>query len=279
VNIFPDIPGIPKLEEAPLTYSYEYINGAAELYLLYGFQTVLVQEYETPQEQVVTIEIYRHDTPYDAFGIYSQERHRESHFLDIGAQGYYEDGWLNFVKGCYYVVMRSYGFEEAAEALLTPAAQQIAHELDGSSELPEILVYFPDKGRIPHSEQFIPQGFLGYPFFNSVFTADYELPEHTFTLFFIKGKDQQDCEAMLSAYLAALNAEEAGLEEGHHTFDDPYHGEISLTWRGNLMWGITGSDDPKHTARVFATHGGSVSSASKTVMPRSTLPHFHNPKL
>ena len=72
---------------------YEYINGAADLYLTYDFQELKVAEYQNEKKASVTVDVYRHKTPLYAFGIYSQERLSEANFLDIGAQGYDEQGF------------------------------------------------------------------------------------------------------------------------------------------------------------------------------------------
>jgi hypothetical protein len=82
---------------------YEYINGAADLYFAYDFQELKVAEYQNEKKASVTVDVYRHRTPLYAFGIYSQERLSEANFLDIGIQGYYEKGFLNFLTGPYYV--------------------------------------------------------------------------------------------------------------------------------------------------------------------------------
>ena len=53
---------------------YEYINGAADLYLACDFEELKVAEYGNEKKASVIVEAYRHRTPEDAFGIYSQER-------------------------------------------------------------------------------------------------------------------------------------------------------------------------------------------------------------
>jgi len=137
---------LPKLGE-PMTFSpetlYDYINGAAEIYLQYNFQELVVQEYENDAGAFVTIEIYRHDTPLNTFGIYSQERYFEGTFLKIGAQGYYENGILSFFKGRYYVKLSSYGLGEKEESMLISLAKTLDGQLDGDTALPELTGEIP----------------------------------------------------------------------------------------------------------------------------------------
>ena len=140
---FPEINDLPKYGE-PMVFTpdtlYEYINGAAEIYLQYNFQELVAQEYENDAGAFMTIEIYRHDSTLNAFGIYSQERPFEGEFLNIGAQGFYENGMLNFFKGPYYVKLNSYGLGEQEEATLIALAKEFAEhgfavmELEGGFE-------------------------------------------------------------------------------------------------------------------------------------------------
>ena len=75
---------------------FEYINGAADLYLSYDFEELKVAEYLNEKKASVIVDVYRHKTPTHAFGIYSQERLPNTSFLDIGVQGYVEENLLNF---------------------------------------------------------------------------------------------------------------------------------------------------------------------------------------
>ncbi|MHB9098605.1 MAG: DUF6599 family protein, partial [Syntrophales bacterium] len=90
---FPEMAGWKQSGEIQI-YSrenlYDYIDGAADLYLKYDFQELKVADYENDRKASVTIEVYRHKTPVHAFGIYSQERLGDANYLDIGAQGYGE---------------------------------------------------------------------------------------------------------------------------------------------------------------------------------------------
>src|SRR4051794_27389697 len=52
---------------------YEYIDGGADVYLLYDFQQLLHQELKDGGAEL-TADIYEMRTPEDAFGIYAAER-------------------------------------------------------------------------------------------------------------------------------------------------------------------------------------------------------------
>src|SRR4030043_1728339 len=108
---FPEVAGWKQSGEVqtfiPKTL-FEYINGAADLYITYDFQELKVAEYLNEKKASVIVDVYCHKTPIHAFGIYSQERLSNANFLDIGAQGYIEQNILNFLIGPYYVKINSY---------------------------------------------------------------------------------------------------------------------------------------------------------------------------
>ena len=242
-SVFPDGSGIPKLGE-PAEYApenlYKYIDGAAEVYLGYGFEELAVQIYESEKGPSLTAEIYEHSDPRNGFGIYASERPVEGDFLKIGAQGYYEEGILNFVRGSYYVKLSSYALGDQDRSVLAQVAADIAARLGGDRSLPEILGRFPDRGKVENSERFIPQDFLGYAFLRNAYTCDYRVSESKFRLFAIEGRDSAECEAALKEYLRLVEYPEVAAEGRAYTVEDPHHGTVGLLWEGGYVWGILG---------------------------------------
>ena len=83
---------------------FGYINGGAELYLEYGFTTVLVTEIEYLQGKY-KIEIYKMNGPEEAFGIFSVSRYR---CLDMPALAEFTcrtKYQLQICKGPYYITI------------------------------------------------------------------------------------------------------------------------------------------------------------------------------
>ena len=243
---FPEMSGWEQPEK-PQLYSpetlYECIDGAADLYLSYEFQELSVAEYRDAQKASVTVEVYRHTTPTQAFGIYSQERLASAKLLDIGAEGYQEPTVLNFVTGSYYVKINGYETGAEDERILLAFGRKIEQILGGRTSLPEILSAFPQEGRKQHSEKFISKDFLGYSFFHSGFTADYELSGKAFKIFVIEGKDQNDCRSMIKRYLGETGTP-GEPTEGLHRLKDRHHGEVELFWKGRFIWGTLNLEDP-----------------------------------
>src|SRR4030042_118649 len=216
---------------------YEYINGAADLYLACDFEELKVAEYVNEKKASVTVEAYRHRTPRDAFGIYSQERLPEGDFIRIGAQGYIGKNILNFVAGNHYVKINSFNTGDEDREVLQAHAKKLAEALGEKRGLPSILSSFPAEGKKDNTEKYIVRNFLGYPFLHSAYTADYELAGKRFKLFLIEGADRNECGKIVQAYLRQVKNPEKEGNEGRHTLADPHHGLVDLNWKGAYFWG------------------------------------------
>ncbi len=209
----------------------------------YDFEELKVAEYLNEKKASVTIDVYRHKTPMDAFGIYSQERLPNANYLDIGVQGYYEKNALNFLSGNYYVKINSFNTGADDQEILLAFGKKVSANLGEKGALPSILTAFPKEGKVTNSEKFISKKFLGYAFLHSAFTADYELADKKFKLFIIENGDPKECRNMIQTYLEQTGKTETKVAEGRHTISDPHHGEIDLYWRGGNIWGILNLND------------------------------------
>jgi hypothetical protein len=220
---------------------YEYINGAADLYLAYDFEELKVAEYQNDRKANVTVDVYRHRTPNDAFGIYSQERLPSAKYNDIGIQGYSEKDILNFLAGTYYVKIT--GFKIESEEVLTSFARKVAENLGEKGSPPSLLVSFPREGKVKNSEKYVAKNFLGYSFLHSAFTADYEITGRKFKLFIMEFEEKNECVNMIQRYLEQTGKKEKAAGEGEYAISDPHHGPIDITWKGNYIWGVLNLDN------------------------------------
>lgn len=138
-NLFPEISGFEKSGEI-VSYKpetlFEYINGAAELYLSYNFTGLKAQIYEDKQGNTITAEIYNQEKVNNSFGIYSQERPYECEFLPIGTQANYMEGYLNFYQDKYYVKIVGYNLGDKDKEYITSIAQKISKRLEKKSSPP-----------------------------------------------------------------------------------------------------------------------------------------------
>lgn len=243
---FPEVAGWKRSAEihafSPRTL-YEYIDGAADLYLTYDFEELKAAEYQNEKKSSVTVDVYFHKTPIQAFGIYSQERLPEGNFINVGAEGYVESDTLNFLTGPYYVKISGYNTGPEDQGILLTFAKKVSESLGEKGSLPPILSSFPEEGKKKHSEKFIAKNFLGYSFLHSAFTAEYELSGKKFRLFVIDG-GRQECKVMIQKYLQQIGSPPKDVTEGRYTLPDPYQGEIDLCWKGKKIWGILNVSEP-----------------------------------
>lgn len=258
VQYFPEIPGFTRKDE-PAVYNpdnlYNTINGAADVYLNFEFRELATLTYEKGEDQSLIIEIYSHKDLNCGFGIYSHERvYGVSNYVDVGTQGYYETGILNFFKDGYYVKIRAYDLENEEQTLID-IAKTIAAELPGDNHFPEALQDLPYMYRTFNREQYIPKNFLGYSFINKTFTADYynpNIPTGAYSFFISLCGSKEECKKLLFEYRKFLELPEEEIVEGRHTFDDPYYGTVSLLWEGTRIKGIYGVSDEEYISEQFA---------------------------
>lgn len=219
---------------------YEHIDGAAENFLACGFRRLAVQNYADARKRALSAEIYFHGSAENAFGIYSSEKPLAGDYLQIGAQGYYEEGVLNFISDAYYVKLNGFDLGSGGREILLGLARRIAAAIGGANLLPETLGAFPAAGRIANSERFIAGHFLGLDFLGPAFTADYELRGEKFKLFIMNVASEDQARAMLRRWAALGKSAAADVRPGALTIQDPYNGSVRLEWRGSRIWGVIG---------------------------------------
>lgn len=149
---------------------YEYIDGAADLYVLYDFKTLLHQDFKSGATDL-TADIYEMSSPEDAFGIYAAERSAGYRFIPIGAEGYRDKGILNFFEDRYYVKLSGSGAND--DTLLDQFARLLSSRIGGVKTLPNLLERLPSEHRVPHSEQYVKKDPLGHAFLAPAYVVTY----------------------------------------------------------------------------------------------------------
>ncbi len=149
---------------------YQYIDGGADLYVLYDFKALLHQQFKSGATDL-TADIYEMSSPEDAFGIYASERSPGYTFIPIGAEGYREKGILNFFEDHYYVKLSGSGANE--DTLLDQFARLLSSRIGGVKTLPNLLEKLPREHRVPHSEQYVKKDPLGHAFLAPAYVVTY----------------------------------------------------------------------------------------------------------
>jgi hypothetical protein len=122
---------------------FEYIDGAAELYLAYGFQNLAVRLYEKPNRPPITVELYEMASSEDAYGVFSFERQDEA--IGIGQGSEFGGGLLRFWKGKYFVSLYADGEGAEVEPAMLAAGRATANAIPAVGPEPKLVGSVPGK--------------------------------------------------------------------------------------------------------------------------------------
>src|SRR6056297_855719 len=238
-TLFPEVEGW-KVEVGDQVYTpenlWDLINGAADAYLSYDFKDLHTAEYSNDKDQTVKVYAFRHSSPTNTFGIYTQERNPDYEFLDIGAQGFKSPGALYFIKGSYYIQISTN--DKPLYDKLEPLARKIDESLEMDANLPEELNLMPSEGRIEYSEKYIANDFLGYSYLHSAFVADYKQNGEEFQVFIMAPEEKEEVQTMLNQFLDTQEYPKDQRNKEVYRVDAKYIGSVLLYPSGKYLFGI-----------------------------------------
>ena len=134
---------------------YGYMDGAAELYLAYGFQDLTVRRYVKPGLPPITVELYRMASSADAYGVFTFERQDEP--AGIGQGSEFGGGMLRFWRGAYFASIYAEGEGAEVESALIGIGRGVAAAIPATGPEPELIGVVPGKefGRVDRSVRFL----------------------------------------------------------------------------------------------------------------------------
>lgn len=219
---------------------WDLIDGAADLFLAYEFVDLTIGEYTQAHGTAVRVEVYRHASMEDAFGMYAAERQSDYSFISIGTQGYAEEGILNFLAGEFYVKLNTQGAGVEGSRALTQIAGRMARHLDRRSAWPEGLRLLPPQDRLPNTEGFVRRDFLGYARLGPAFTARYRgTPE--VMMFVIAETTATAAKQTGEGLLKDAGARGGFSHDGVAAIDDPNNGPLTVLLSGKYLSGLVGA--------------------------------------
>jgi hypothetical protein len=241
-SLLPIVEGM-EANESPSTYFpeslFEYINGAAEIYLSYDFKELIVAEYtKGGSSDTVAVEIYDMGNHKNSFGIYSAERYPDNEFMNLGTQGYMEEGALNFLVGRYYVKLLCYDCGENSDQWLRAFSKGIVNRVRKKEGFPVYFQAFPKEGLIPNTEKFILRNVMGYKFFHDGYVVSYKMKDLSFDCFLIEGKNPEEAKGMLDKYLDAKGADSVQQISLGFRIKDRYYHNIYIVQVDNILCGV-----------------------------------------
>lgn len=133
---------------------FAFMDGAAELYLAYGFQNLAVRRYEKPGRPALTVELYEMASPEDAYGVFTFERQDEP--AGIGQGSEFGGGMLRFWKGRYFAAVYAEGEGADVESALLAIGRAAADAVPGTVPEPGWIGLLPGRelGLVERSVRF-----------------------------------------------------------------------------------------------------------------------------
>ena len=129
---------------------FEYMNGAGELYLGYGFKRLEVSEYSNGEENTILVEIYHMNTSDDAFGLLSLDWSGEPVLMDnahtetdFPPRALYGGGLLRIWTGSIYARVMTFQETDSARGAILVLGQHIINDR-GPSQMPTLMNSFSE---------------------------------------------------------------------------------------------------------------------------------------
>ncbi|NIM50802.1 MAG: hypothetical protein GTN62_10415 [Gemmatimonadales bacterium] len=172
---FPEVDGWTRAGEVQVYDAenlWEYIDGAAELFVEYDVQTCMTGDLASGS-LVVTVDLYDMGTPLNAFGIFARERSQKGVPLPEATEAVVSPPYQALLlKGSTYVKVN------AVQGALTATSgraflESIARTLPGRPGYPPELELLPQNGKVAGTEGYQREGFLGLAELNDCLYAEY----------------------------------------------------------------------------------------------------------
>ena len=131
---------------------FEYIDGAGEVYRMYGFRELEVFRFTKPDEPDIVLEVFDMNTSEDAFGVFTHGR--EGDEAGVGQDSEHRGGLLCFWKGKYFVCIFAEGESEDARKAVLDLGKAVSDGVKPSGSKPEILHLLPQEGLVENTIRF-----------------------------------------------------------------------------------------------------------------------------
>ncbi len=122
---------------------FKYIDGAAELYLAYGFENLTIHRFEKPGRPPLLAELYEMASSEDAYGVFSFEHQDEA--VGIGQGSEMGGGLLRFWKGKYFVSVYAEGEGADVESGILDIGRAAANTIPATGAEPKLVAFIPGK--------------------------------------------------------------------------------------------------------------------------------------
>ena len=240
-----------QMQGAPYAYQpdnlYQYIDGAADQFIAYGFKKLYGAEYiwKADQQESLVIDVYDMGSHLSAFGMFTSKKDPASAQLGIGAESFGNDQYVAFYKDKFYVEIQPRISSEKNKLMPQQAARLVAQKIAAPSVRPALLKIFPEADKISDSENYIVGGILGHAFLPQGVVSEYHINGETVKAFIAPFPSPPGAQAAFEQYKQFLSAlgkpVEQNITVGEKSFcaPEPYHKNIIVAQQGFFVAGIT----------------------------------------
>jgi hypothetical protein len=251
------------MAEDPVRYTpenlFEYINGAARMYLSFGFRSLVHARYKAREGDVpaIDLDIYDMGSELGAYGMYTNSRPEEADPMEWGSEGYTTDAAAVAWKGRFYIRAAVGAGGQAGAVAVERFIAAVVREAPGEAGPPAELVALPKRGFIKNSDRYVARDLLGHAFLPGGMLARYEIDGAQLTLFYC------EMESVSAASRAVAMLEEYERTEGRvigpeHTIgdggfmaEDPGLGRVLVVRSGRVAAGTFGGSPDGRRARAL----------------------------
>ncbi len=225
----------------------EYIDGAAELLLEFGFKEMRIARLSRGKTQL-SVEIYQMEEPLSALGIYLAKCAPETPLAGIIPRNSGDSWQLEIVKGSQFIVINR--FDKNRESL--PLMQKLANKL--AAEIPDVTAKWPctlpEKGLIKSSIR-LARGPLAlhpvFPFGKAdilqlhrkiwAIIADYRVQKGIKTLIRINYPDEKKSRAVFFSLLENLDSQLKIIRKNDTTFIFQHNENtwVTIHWHHKIL--------------------------------------------
>jgi hypothetical protein len=224
---------------------FDHINGEAELYFPYGFDSLATARYvgKAASGSEIAVDVYRMGSLLDAFGIWSNYRKADTPGCALGADCVLSSSQMLFYQDRYFVRLQATGTPTPAQESFIACGRALAQKLPQGKGRPGELELLRVRGVVPKTERYIPQSLLGYPFFRRGLTAEANLAGQRAQVFVVIENSAAAARKAFDQYLASLK--ESGRDAkltgtgDRISLDgtDPLYGKVIVEQSGRYLIG------------------------------------------
>ncbi|MCX6624717.1 MAG: hypothetical protein NTY38_27375 [Acidobacteria bacterium] len=225
---------------------FEYMDGNAEGYLLYQFARMNGVNCKNAAGTVVVFDVSEMSDPELAYGIFMANRDANAPVEKLGMAGQVTPRKAMLAKDKYYVEAGSNSPDAAALRALVTA---MAAKIEGRTELPDAVQWFPKKGLVAGSVRLVPESVLGMRVLKRGYVGQYDIGK----AFILREKSPQSAAQVMEKLRDRIGeTQPAKLGEEALQANDKYLGSICIFRKGIWIAGVANAKQAQDAGALAA---------------------------